>query len=275
MTAKDDTTKNDAMKTIRLFLTLVILIFLLTACSAATSLPTNVAATPVPAVTRVPTNSSVATEEPTLISPPPTGTSAALSLDQQMAQIDAILKQTLGASIAYNKPESMKLDQTATIELLLNPSESPQDLSTQVVEPGQVVSASIQITPRMKALLFPADNSAFIIKPIHDNPEQLISTTDTTRWAWLVTAKKGGTQQLTLVIYRLVEYEGQDYWREVQTYKADIVVEVTFSTWFESLDWKWIASAILIPLLVAAWGWFRNKKKNSEENKPVPTPGKK
>ena len=255
---KTDHIKDDAVKPIRLFCLLVILIFLLTACApAATEAPaTEPPATEPPVGTEAP----VVTEPPAT-EPPATATSVVLSLDEQMAQIDVILKQTLEASIAYNKPESMNLDQTVTIELLLNPSLSPQTLSTQVTEPGQVASASLQITPRMKAMLFANDDTAFVIQSIQDNPEQLISNTDTTRWAWLVTAKKGGTQRLTLVIYRLVEYEGQDYWREVETYKADINIEVTLIQRVKSLDWKWLASAILIPLVVAAWGWWRNKKK--------------
>ena len=242
------------MKLIRLFPLFVVLIFLLAACS-----------TPAPAPTQVP----AATAAPTEVSLPTTPTSQALSLDEQMAQIDAALKKTLGASIAYNKPESMTLDQVVTIELLLNPSLLPQVLSTQVTEPGQVVNASLQITPHMKALLVANDDTAFVIKPIHDTSDQLISKTDTTRWAWLVTARKGGTQRLTLVIYRLVEYDGQDYWREVETYKADIYIKVTFMQRVKSLDWGWFigifVTAVAIPAL---WRWIDQRRKQVDQKVP-------
>ena len=226
------------MKLIGLFLVLVAAIVILTACA--------------PGATEVPPTEQVSPEAP--------------SLDEQMAQIDSVLKQTLSASIAYNKPESMNLDQTVTIELLLNPSLSPEALSTQVTETGQVASTSIQITPRMKALLVANDSTAFVIQPIHDNPEQLVSSTDTTRWAWLVTAKEGGTQRLTLVIYRLVKYEGQDYWREVEAYKADIDVKVTFIQRMQSFDWKWIAGFILalVGSVLGVLTWLNNRNKESK-----------
>ena len=247
------------MKLIRLFPLFVVLIFLLVACG--TTFPA--------AKTPVATGAPAATTAPTEVSLPTTPTSQALSLDEQMAQIDAALKKTLGASIAYNTPESMTLDQVVTIELLLNPSLSPQVLSTQVTEPGQVVNASLQITPHMKALLVANDDTAFVIKPIHDTPDQLISKTDTTRWAWLVTARKGGTQRLTLVIYRLVEYNGQDYWREVETYKADINIKVTFMQRVKSLDWGWFigifVTAVAIPAL---WRWIDQRRKQVDKKVP-------
>jgi hypothetical protein len=253
------------MKPIRLFPSSVILIFLLTACGAVSPSTPGPAATEAPAA---PTKVSLLT--PTSEVPTKalsfTPTSGAHSLDEQMAQIDTVLKQTLDASIAYNKPESMTLDQTVTIELLLNPSLSPEVLSTQVSEPGQVASASLQITPHMKALLIGNDDTAFVIKPIHDNPEQLISKMDTTRWAWLVTARKGGTQQLTLVIYRLVEYEGQSYWREVQTYKANINIKVTLIQRVESLDWGWLIGIFITAVAIPAlWRWIDQRRKQVEQ----------
>jgi hypothetical protein len=269
---KEKSYEEDSMKLIRLLPLFVSLIFLLAACGEGFIEPSETpapAVTEAPVATEAPATEAPATEPPTEVSLPLTPTSAAHSLDEQMAQIDAVLKRTLSASIAYNKPESMALDQTVTIELLLNPALSPQVLSTQVTELGQVTSASLQVTPRMKAVLLANDDTAFIIKPIHDTPEQLISKTDTTRWAWMVTARKGGVQRLTLVIYRLVEYEGQGYWREVETYKADVNIEVTLIQRVKSLDWGWFigvfVTAIAIPAL---WRWVDQRKKQVEQKIP-------
>lgn len=260
------------MKLFRVFLLLAFSIFLLTACGP---MSTQAPATEAPTIPSTPTSVPASTKMPTMALPPtataaaPTaGSSGALSLDEQMAQIDSILKQTIAASIAYNKPESMNLDQTTTIELLLNPSMSPEALGTQVTEPGQVSSASIQITPRMKAVLIANDETAFIIKPIHDDPEQLISETETTRWSWLVTAKKSGPQRLTLIVYRLVEFDGQNYWREVKTYKADIDIQVTLLQRIESLDWAWIVGIIVSAIAIPAfWRWYDNRNKKVSKRK--------
>ena len=216
---------------------IVIAVFLLTACGAAAT----------------PTGAPAATAE-----------ASTPSVADQLAQIDEILKQSISASIAYNKPQSMLLDETTTIELLLNPSLSPEALSTQVTASGEVASASVQITPRMKAVLLADDSQAFTIQPEHDNPEQLVSGTETTRWAWLVTAHKSGAQKLTMILYRLVQYQGEDYWREIKSYQAEIDVKVTVSQRLDALDWKWIVGVLITALLIPAfWRWmdYRKKKK--------------
>ena len=50
-----------------------------------------------------------------------------LNIENQLAQVDAILQQSTQASIAFNAPSEMRVDETVTIELLLNPSLSPDD----------------------------------------------------------------------------------------------------------------------------------------------------
>ena len=227
------------MKAFRLIPFMVITILLLISCGSA--------ATP----TESPTSAPAATA---IVNTP--------SVEDQLAQIDDILRQSISASIAYNKPQSMRLGDTTTIELLLNPSLSPEALSTQVIESGQVTSASVQITPRMKATLLSDDAQAFSIQPEQDNPEQLVSGTETTRWAWLVTAHKGGTQKLTLILYRFIQYQGQDYWREIELYQADIDVKVTVAQRLGSLDWEWIVGILATALLIPAfWRWLDQRKK--------------
>jgi hypothetical protein len=49
-----------------------------------------------------------------------------------------------------------------------------------------------------------------------------------------------------MVIYQLVKYNGRDFWYEVETYTANIVVEVTQLDKVKSLDRKWIAGFILL-----------------------------
>lgn len=152
---------------------------LLAACGPVAT-PTAAPSAP-PAPTSIPSQSS--TEPPTTPTAASTALSSTPSVEDQFAQIDSILKQSIQGSIAYNKPQSMMLAETTTIELLLNPSLSPEELSTQVSSPGVVASASVQVTPRMKAILYSDDAQAFSIQPEQDNPEQLVSGTETTRWA--------------------------------------------------------------------------------------------
>src|SRR6185503_12139568 len=138
-----------------------------------------------------------------------------------------------------NVPDEVNLDSTATIELLLNPSITPTQLAGQISANGEVVTAQIEVTPMMKAELISENGEALAIQPIHANAVQLVSNLDTTRWAWLVTGKKSGQQKLLLVIYRLIRFEGQEFWREVKSYEAEINVEVTFGQRLQSPGWGW------------------------------------
>ena len=211
------------------------------------------------------------TERPVLTEGPaateaPASTQAPVSTEQVVStpdfmKIDQALKESLAGSIAYNVPRAMKLNETATIELLLNPSLTPSALATQITEGGEVIIASIQITPRMKAVLLP-QGDAFFIQPMHDSPEQLISSTETTKWSWDVTAKQGGTQRLTLVIYRLITVDGNNSWRLVESYRSDIDVEVTLAQRILMLDWKWIAGVVITLIgIPALWRYIDSRSK--------------
>jgi hypothetical protein len=271
----------------------ILFVFFLAACGGANITPNPPKSTlavlfsptppnPTPAIENSPTpsNPTPAIESsPTPISAPnPTET-----IQAAFGQVDQQLKDLLNANIAFTRPDSMKLGDTTNVDLILNPSQSEADLATQVVKRaalatstaqpgtlvapgGQIISVEtgqIEITPRMKAVLISQDPEAFLIAPAHDSAEQVISATDPTLWRWSVTAKKVGSQTLELVVYRLVKYDNQDFWREVQTYDADIKVQVTPLQQLQSLDWEWIAGAILIPLAVALWGWLRSRKKTA------------
>jgi hypothetical protein len=269
------------MVKIRIIVFAILLIYLLAACrpAATVAVPATAApATAAPATaapaTAAPATAAPATAAPATVAPatavPPTATTqpiSTLTIQEQFTQIDTILRQTTDASIAYNTPNTMKLDETVTIELLMNPSLSAQQLKSQVTENGEVTTATINITPRIRAKLTAADEDTFIIQPIQDSAEQIISGTETTKWSWMITAKKVGLQTLILTIYRLVKYEDQDYWREVETYKASIKVKVTLWQKIMSIDWKWLFSLLPISLI---WAWiakrFQSKRTKQAED---------
>ena len=228
-------------------------------------------------------------------SPSPTGTEAVvttqpagpatLSPEEQLEQVEAELRNALQGNFTYTAPSAMKLMETFTIELLLNPSLSNTELATQIVqnsglvtstaEPGvllttsggevKVVGSQAEITPLMKAVLIALDPQAFDIQPIHDNEVQVVGKNSTTSWRWLITAREGGLQKLILVIYRQVKIDKAAYWRSVQAYRAEITVDVTFTQWLASLDWKWIIGVLITALLIPAfWRWMDRRNKPSE-----------
>jgi hypothetical protein len=260
------------------------------------------AATEAPVATEAPAEppTEIATEPPTEIptetpnktptampSPMPNSTAV---IQAAFNEIDRQFQDTLESNIAFNRPEQMKRDDTTTIELILSPSLSQSALATQVVERGNFVTSTadpniliapngemvtvqtsqIEITPRMKAVLLPQDPEAFTVTNMLD-AEQVVSTMETTTWRWSVSAKKEGSQTLELTIYQLVKYDEKEFWHQVETYKANIVVEVTPLDKIKSLDWKWFAGFILLLVgsVIGVLNYLNsNKKKAKEENKP-------
>jgi hypothetical protein len=213
-------------------------------------------------------NSSLSCVDCAAPTPPSSLASSQLPVQDQLTLIDQALSQSMRSSFAYNSPSRMNLGDTATIELLINPSTSTEQLGKQITESGTVNTGTLDITPSMKAELIAQNPDAFVIRPIPEDPIQLISSTNTTNWEWFVTAKKGGPQALDLIIYRLVQYQGQGYWREVEAYKANINVNVTLAQHIESVDWKWIGGILIAALLIPAfWRWVDQRKSKADRKK--------
>jgi len=186
--------------------------------------------------------------------------------------VDESLSQSMQSNIAYSAPQEMSLSDTVTVWLDINPPKTPEQLTDELIQneaemtPAelQVITASVEITDRMYAELTADDEDAFTILPIHSNPEQLISSEETTRWEWRLTAHTPGPHRLNFVIYRLVKYTGLEYWRPVQTYNAAIQVQMTLSQRLAVLDRKWIAGIVIAALLILAyWRWMNSRSKRA------------
>jgi hypothetical protein len=184
-----------------------------------------------------------------------------------LEQIDAALKQSMQGSLAYNAPSTMQLGETITIQLLMSPSISPEGLAGHITEGGGVTTASVRVTPRMKAELVAADPDAFVIQALHDKPEQLLSSIESTEWRWNVTAKKSGKQKLTLAVYRPVNFDGEEQWRLI-SYERTIEVQVILWQILERVNWEWLLGIVFTGLLIPAiWRWVDKRKKKRAKRK--------
>lgn len=192
---------------------------------------------------------------------PPEGVSK-----DEFANVDSLLKETTKAGLAFNKPESADLNETVTVELLISPSISSDELGKQISENGVVTTATVDVTPRMEAYLYSNDEYALTVKPLQESPEQLVGETSTTRWSWSVKAMQSGTHTLTLKVFQLIKYDGKEYWQEVEAYKSDIQVTVSFNQFIKTLDWKWVLPTVITALLIPAfWRWYDRRKKKDLE----------
>ncbi len=182
----------------------------------------------------------------------PAPTPAAYVVPPPIAHVNDLFEQSVQGHIAYNAPDSMRLDETVDVQLLLSPIISAEELKSQIVGRGEILEGDINITPVMKAELKSGNPQDFTIQALHDSPDLVVLTDAPTEWRWSVTAKQAGDHTLTLTLYRQVEFHGQYYWPIVQTYQTHIRITVTAAQWLQTFDWKWLAGILLTAILIPA-----------------------
>lgn len=190
-------------------------------------------------------------------------TAAPAATQDAWAGVDAALRSSFEGSLAYTIPSAMTLDEVSSVTVLVSPSQSPAELeaalSDVTTNDSHTASATVGVTPRMRAELVGSPPEAFDIQPLHADSEQLLASAEPTTWQWNVTARQEGRQRLTLIVYRLLTVDGQEYWRQI-AYAQSIDVTITFGQRLARFDWLWLigllATGLIFPLLL---GWFRRR----------------
>lgn len=186
-------------------------------------------------------------------------------------QIDLSLKGLWeSASIAFNPPATLEIDEQYVLTLSMWPSANPEikkDGSfTETNETDSTIETySIQITPVMEARL---SGEGFKITP-HSPDIQLLSYTEETRWQWTITPVKEGTQLLNLTVIAHIGMEDSILARMVFTNSWPVEIYVTsenrvkrFVT--QNLTWLW--GAILLPVggwILSRIGALRKRRQRS------------
>jgi hypothetical protein len=154
--------------------------------------------------------------------------SAVNSLDDA----DRFLKRMDWGQMAFNVPVSMPCNSSATIDLLISPTMSTNQLvavvNEEIQSEGQksnkVESATLKIFGRMQAVLV-SSGSGFNIKLL--TPEvQMLSRTEPTEWKWQIEPKKSGPQDLYLTVNAAYRLNGEDGYQMVRTFDRVIQVQV-------------------------------------------------
>ena len=171
-----------------------------------------------------------------------------------------------GATAVFTTPQSMRLEETTDIELLVNPSKNADQLQSELTEQGQSGHAATQYSKTMEAQLVSHGFNIAAVGP----STQLVEAGRTTRWKWQIKPKEGGEQRLDLTLTAVLG-EGKDRIL-LQTLRRDIKVNVKFSQrasgWLSGLkDAQWLWAAIIVPIgtLAIAW-WQRRKKKRQPQS---------
>jgi hypothetical protein len=163
------------------------------------------------------------------------------------------------AHVAFNVPEYMRVTKTQIIQAKLAIHMTPDELIATLTEPGKKESQPLLVSNQMSATL--SGGGAFEVSP--SGPQtQWIGKMQETSWAWEVTPKQSGTQELTLAFDAHITVGGKEGTRTVNTLTRKIEVEVAWpeslSEWLkfvketgENLGWLWATILVPVGLFVA------------------------
>ena len=162
----------------------------------------------------------------------------------------------------YNRPATMTLGAVTVIELAIQPKWAVAKLEEQVIHSGELISGSLDITPRMRADLWGRPET-FTIERI-GAPVQKFQEQATYKWAWKVTANKAGNQTLVLTVYciyvqkdkseveslfKVFQEDIQVEEHLVKSYSRDIQVTVVPPQGLKQFDSMWLVGILLLLLL--------------------------
>ncbi len=177
--------------------------------------------------------------------------------------IDEALKDLELGNIVFNAPESMRYNETETIELLLSHSASIEELRAQLEENGEIDANTVRISNRMEARL---SGSGFKIEAL-GSEIRAVGAEGVTQWKWYVTGTAGGSQRLHLTLSAILIVSDRDVPSVIRTFDRKIHVTITPSERFRSFfskHWKFLLATMFVPLGVYFW-------KQRRKTKPKPT----
>jgi hypothetical protein len=198
--------------------------------------------------------------QPTAQPPPPP--------DQLLGDIDQVVKQLPVASIAFNAPTTLGLNESTEMQLLLSLKEPVSELKGQLTEVGKKEGARVQVSDQVEARL---TGLGFRIEAI--TPEtQIVRQSATALWRWDVEATETGSQQLHLSVSALVAVDGVRTPAAIRTFDRDIDVNVTLGQRIVDVatEYSKAWAAALVPLAGLVGGllwrrWKRRRRRDEEQ----------
>ncbi len=164
-------------------------------------------------------------------------------IHRQTAEIASIVKGLRWGKLAFNKPDSMYIEETRGVQLLLGSG------TLKVTERGPVRRSTVQVSPVMEARL---EGAGFDVKAL-SSARQAYDSLEMTEWKWDVTATRPGLQRLTLVLNKTLRVEGTDEVRAVRSFTDSIMVRVSWRYRIASLvgtHLEFLLGGILTPLFI-------------------------
>jgi len=186
-----------------------------------------------------------------------TKVSTFLSVDSALAKLET-------GAIAFSTPESMNIEDTANIELLVSMNEGTDTLVSLMANNVPVATSYATLSPVMRARLTGND---FEIEEETDR-DQVIGSAGETRWKWTIRPRTVGIHPLSLTLAALVDLPSGRATRSFPTYNKKIAVEVTATQQaktFIASNWQWLWGTLLLPVGAFFWRQRSSAKATSDQ----------
>lgn len=166
---------------------------------------------------------------------------------------------TIPAKIAWNIPRTLKVRESAAIQLRVTLDEERfADLAARVSAPGTVHSETAELSRVLVASLYA---NGFEIKPAAAQRQVVLPGKDAV-WEWLIAASAPGEYPVLLTIVSEVDGEPvSDPFRRVITVKAVEKPMFEMARDFAAKNWDKLWTVVLAPIAVAILAWWRKRVK--------------
>lgn len=191
--------------------------------------------------------------------PPPEPSGSGSLMIHESRNTDEILKQLKTASMVFIVPDHANIKDTITVQLLIDPSKSLDEIVESVTVNGVKTTKRIQISKIVEATLTAPDFKIDAVTP----EQQAITSTQPTEWLWKLTPESAGSHEVSLSVVAIVDVGDKSAMHHIKTYEQNVIVDIKatqmISSWVEKY-WQWLFSTLIIPL--AVW-FYKNKFKKS------------
>lgn len=188
-------------------------------------------------------------------------------VDRDLAGVDEILSHLKWGQLVFNPPSEMRFKESKTIEADLLPSTYGTDLQEALRRLGGE-SQKIQYGGEMQAVL---ESDTLKITDLTPD-KQPASKIKPTIWKWSVRSVEPDEQYITLTVNVLLRVNGSDRWRVIQVLSKKIAVNEPLGqriSGFVSDNWKWLWTAVVIPILGYLWNRKRKAQPGPDSKKAI------
>lgn len=179
---------------------------------------------------------------------------------EKVTQKDDIDQQLFNVSMIFTIPIRANIDDDINAEFIIDPKRTEEEIKSLAQDiTGQVITDKIDVSRVVTATIV-APNFKVSPKP---ESEQALSTTQPTKFSWVLTPTKEGPQIVQLRVIAHITIEGERVERELQTFKRDLTVEVTSKQKLSNFvgdHIEWILGGIA-SMIVPLFLWIKSRKK--------------